>query len=272
MITISGLNYYQMADAIYIENLPTGLDAYGGYVAGSWPTYDALVAAFPTAKHLSITPFASYHADCLDIENGDATVADAPEWLGAWQPGNTPKPVLYTSAANLANLISTCTAAEVPRGSYLIWSAHYIGQHICGPDSCGYAQADGTQYADPGPIDESILSLAFFRTITPPIPAPTPTPTGDDMPAPCVFTTPDGNEQSFYVDADGKLNHYWFDKSNTRWSPPSVLASNWAPNCALSMAVYDGIYQVWGQLASGTPGQCYLDAPKNTWVVIPLPN
>lgn len=152
-----------MQDAIYVSNLQTGMDAYAGYVAGSWPTYSQMVARFPNSKHLSISPFASVQADCLDIETGDATVSQAAGWLAGWKPANTPLPVLYTSAGNVQNLINTLSAAGHPRSSYFIWSAHYNNvSHICGPGTCGYPQADATQWQDPGPYDSSLVPDTMF--------------------------------------------------------------------------------------------------------------
>lgn len=146
-----------------MSNLQAGMDAYAGYVAGRWPTYAQMVATFPGAKHLSISPFASVQADCLDIENGDATNDQAPGWLLSWRPGNTPLPVLYTSASNIQNLVNTLAAAGYRRSSYLIWSAHYTNTpHICGPGTCGYPQADATQWQDPGPYDSSLVPDTMF--------------------------------------------------------------------------------------------------------------
>lgn len=165
----------RMGDAITVTNMPAGLDAYAGYTAGHWPTYPTVVATFPNARHLSIAISAGHKADCLDIEPGDATNDQAPAWLASWQPGNTSKPVLYTSASNGAALIQTLERAGYGRDRYLYWSAHYTNTaHICGP-VCRYPQADGTQWTTHGDSwDESLLVDSFFG------PAPTPTPQPED--------------------------------------------------------------------------------------------
>src|SRR5208282_1038382 len=52
--------------------------AVAGYVGGKWPSLGGLIKRYPGAKHLSIAVNAGEDATCLDIENGDATPADAP--------------------------------------------------------------------------------------------------------------------------------------------------------------------------------------------------
>ena len=154
----------RMADSVDVNHLPDGMDAYAGYTSGTWPTYNAMVARFPHAFHLSIAINAGQRADCLDIEPGDATVADAPDWFHLWSPGHTPKPVFYTSASNAANLIGVLGANGILRERFLVWSAHYTNvSHICAPNVCGYPAADGTQWADHGPWDESLLADYFFN-------------------------------------------------------------------------------------------------------------
>jgi hypothetical protein len=155
-----------MGDGITVSNIPAGLDAVAGYVGGSWPTYWSVLSTFPAAKHLSIAVNASEKADCLDVEGGDASPGQIPGWFTSWTAGNTSLPVIYTSGSGIQNVIS---AAGRPRGSYLIWSAHYDWpqapgtSHICGPGTCGYPQADGTQWTTHNQVwDESVLNDNFF--------------------------------------------------------------------------------------------------------------
>jgi hypothetical protein len=58
------------------------------------------------------------------------------------------------------------------RTQFLVQSAHYTGvAHICGPDACGYPQADGTQYADKGKLgqntDLNVFAAHFLRAPAP---------------------------------------------------------------------------------------------------------
>lgn len=163
-----------MADAINVGNLPPGMDAYAGYVNGNWPTYPQVVSKFPTALHLSIAVNATADGDCLDIENGDATNAQAGPWVARQRNKGAKRPCVYTSLANAQALIATLDGVGIPRHSYRLWTAHYTNHsHICSP-ACGLGFtdiADGTQWTDHGgTYDESLLEDTFFDTPTPEAP------------------------------------------------------------------------------------------------------
>jgi hypothetical protein len=158
-----------MLDSIDVANLPAGADAYAGYVDGRWATWIELKAAFPKARLLSIAVFPVDDAECLDVESGDATVADVHDWFRRQQRRKVWRPVIYTSASNLVSLLATMNANGFARSSYRIWSAHYLsGEHICAPSSCGFPEADATQWRDSAPglhgsrVDESLLHHSFF--------------------------------------------------------------------------------------------------------------
>ena len=162
-----------MADSITVADLPPGMASYAGYVNGRWPTYSAVVAAHPGVQVLSITVVLADTAECLDVENGDATVAQAPSYVKMRVAAGIWRPVIYTSEANLSAVVGACAAVGLSRDAYRLWSAHYAGKHICGPTMCGSSvQADGTQWIDHGGWDESLLTDGFFA----PAPAPAPTP------------------------------------------------------------------------------------------------
>ena len=192
---------FRMLDSIYVTNLPDGSDAYLGYCDGFWPTVLELRARFPHARSVTLAVFPEDDAEGLDIEQGDATVAQVYDWFTRQQKRNVWRPVLYISAANAGSLLATMHANGFARSSFRLLTAHYrapAGKHICGPSVCGYPQADGTQWTDSAPglhgslIDESLLDGAFFPA--PPKPPPPPRPAvvtvqGDDM-----FILPDGSE------------------------------------------------------------------------------
>src|ERR1022692_3292301 len=75
-----------------IASLPTGADAYLGYVGGFWPTYLALLAKFPHSKILGMAINASEDAEGADCEKGDLSIAQMPGWThrqlarGVWRP------------------------------------------------------------------------------------------------------------------------------------------------------------------------------------------
>ena len=159
-----------MADAIDPANLPAGMDAYAGYVDGRWPDYQAEIQKFPAAHHLSISAFATDDSDCLDIETGDATNAQAGPWVARQRANGAGRPCVYTSLSNAQALIATLDGVGVPRASYRLWLAHYTNTaHICSP-ACGLGFtdiADGTQWTDHGGVyDESLLDDTFFTSPT----------------------------------------------------------------------------------------------------------
>jgi peptidoglycan hydrolase-like protein with peptidoglycan-binding domain len=163
-----------MYDSTTVADIPaTGMAAVAGYVGGHWPTFAALVARFPNIPALSIAVNSSQDAQCLDIENGDASPADVPAWLDRQaqaHPGRTP--ILYTSASQ----IPAVRAAAGSR-NYLLWSAHYgKGPHICG--SCGFQSADATQWADTGPngehVDQTLMTPSFLAAFAPQAASPIP--------------------------------------------------------------------------------------------------
>ena len=163
-----------MYDAIHLASFAgiTNADAFAGYVDGRWPTFPLLDALAPPGTHLlSIAVFAIDNADCLDIETGDATNAQAPEWVSRQLHAGASRPCLYTSASNVGALVTAMRGFS--RSQYRIWSAHYSGKHTCGPASCGAAPVpcDGTQWTDAShgrSLDESVLADDFFGSDPPP--------------------------------------------------------------------------------------------------------
>lgn len=163
-----------MYDTITPALLPAVADAYGAYVGGGWPTYNAVRAAYPRARILSIAVNAAEAAECLDIESGDAALADAPGWHGRAVARGVTLPADYASVSKMAALAAELAAAGIGRPHYRLWSAHYgAGPHICGPSTCAYRdpqgrmvpQCDGTQWTDAAHgmnLDASLLVPDFF--------------------------------------------------------------------------------------------------------------
>lgn len=168
-----------MWDSIDTTQLPPGPGyCYAGYVNGHWPNYNPIVSKFPGHHVLSIAVFASADADCLDVENGDATPQQAAGWFLRQLARGVARPCIYASASVIDTIISLMKAAGISRSSIRLWSAHYgSGAHICGPASCRLTSlpADGTQWTSSAlgrNLDESVLLDNFFGTT----PAPTPPP------------------------------------------------------------------------------------------------
>jgi peptidoglycan hydrolase-like protein with peptidoglycan-binding domain len=168
--------YITMFDAVDIAQIPSGATAVAGYVDGNYQTASHLAAMLPHASLLTIAVTAADDADCLDIETGDATPADAAGWYGRQRARGITRPCLYASAGLMESSVAPLIrAAGIARSSVRLWSAHYTGApHICGPSSCGAMStgADGTQWTDAAygrDLDESLLTADFFGTA--PVPA-----------------------------------------------------------------------------------------------------
>lgn len=153
--------------------MPVGNYAYAGYVNGHWPNYRSLVAAFPGKHVLSIAVSSGYDAECLDIEKGDATIAEAAPWVHRQYARGIERPVLYTSASAVNPLLTALTQSGINTMNVRIWSAHYGGgEHICGPSTCKMClPVDGTQWNDKAlgrNLDQSTLVDNFFGAIVMP--------------------------------------------------------------------------------------------------------
>lgn len=166
-----------MFDDTNVELLPAGPFAYAGYVGGDWPTFAELERKFPGHHLLSIAVNASEDAECLDIEAGDATIAQAPDWVKRQIRRGVFRPVLYVDASNMKALQQAMAAAGVPGNAWRLWTAHYLNKaHLCAPWSCGYGihEADGTQWTDKAlglSLDQSVLVPDFFDKPVKPAPA-----------------------------------------------------------------------------------------------------
>ena len=163
-----------MFDAVAVAAIPTDAKAVGCYVGPSVFTCDAVAKRCLKARRVKISQagMSKTPADVVDIETGDATIGTGTQWLKrklAGEPmggeaGKVPK--VYTSASTLKAFIAYAAAHGVPRSKYRIWSAHYgSGEHICGPDTCGFPQADATQWTDKAlgrDLDQSKLKSSFW--------------------------------------------------------------------------------------------------------------
>ena len=145
-----------MGDAIYLANLPTGLDLYAGYDDGNWPDAASIAAAFPGKTVMRITVFPNDNlGDCLDVENGDATPASAPGWTIRRRLAGHGGPLNYCSWSALPALRAQYSAQKVPEPAY--WIAGYPapdGDAIPTVPGCTIV---GHQWIDHGNWDESVM-------------------------------------------------------------------------------------------------------------------
>lgn len=157
-----------MYDSTDIAVIPSNPQAVAGYTAGYWPTYDPLVKKFPKAFHLSIAIKAADDADCLDIENGDATPDQAPEWVLRQRARGVHRPMLYASVSVMPAVIAALKKAGIPRTAVVLWTAHYTySAHLC-TSKCWHefqTTADLTQYSDKAMnrnLDASLVGAGVF--------------------------------------------------------------------------------------------------------------
>lgn len=164
-----------MFDDTSVELIPRAAKAVAGYVNGIYTTWPAILRLFPHAHHVSIAVNSSAIADCLDVEPGDATNADAPGWYHRFKEHAKKnhqlhrKPIFYTSASNADALVAALAEHRIKRGHYKLWTAHYgDGKHVCGPHTCGLTrhEADATQWTSSShsrSLDESRCKPSFWE-------------------------------------------------------------------------------------------------------------
>jgi len=167
---LKGTPVIYMEDAVTVGDLQPGYPAYAGYYNGTYANLTAMRQRFPNAYIVSVSPDGANGSMCIDIEPGDAVPGDAPGFWHNASHGGAIKPWFYGSASWTQSIVNALTAAGIPRSAYFIWSAHYIGAHICGPGSCGYPQADATQYGSNNAYDTSIVPT--YMVGTGPLPPP----------------------------------------------------------------------------------------------------
>lgn len=141
-----------MCDSITANFLPAGCDLYAGYDDGRWPDAAAIAARFPGKRVVRITTDPrDVIGDELDIESGDATIADAPAWLiGRRARGADPS--LYFSTALLTAVESYLARVRVP------WDrAHWHRADYNGVQKLEMGES-AHQWRDFGPYDSSVVA------------------------------------------------------------------------------------------------------------------
>jgi hypothetical protein len=141
----------KMYDSVTVSEIPTDTKAAAGYVGGSWPTFEngELRRRCPDARLVSVAVASRHNAECLDVEPGDATPADAPGWVRRAHERGIKRPIVYAAAGEMNAVLSALDAAGIHPDAYRVWTAHVgAGKHVCGPGTCGLipVKADATQW------------------------------------------------------------------------------------------------------------------------------
>lgn len=162
----------EMFDTVTLSTL-AGLQpaALAGYTSGYWPTYVPLTRAYPalaaTGHVVSINVYYTYHGNCLDVEPGDATPAQAAVWVGADLIAGFWKPCVYASLSTMAQVRYYLNAANIPRSAYRLWDADWTYYaHL----DAGYDATQWTDHAYSRNLDESTVSTTTFFQGPPPAP------------------------------------------------------------------------------------------------------
>lgn len=210
------MTLYTGADTIGgdIGLLPDGLNMYASYV-DNFGGYGELVARFGNAPWkpflLSITIFGN-HARCADVENGAMRPADLPHWYDNVAISDSVSPPwVYTSASNMG-----AVAQAMGGRKHIRWSAHFgAGEHICGPGTCGFPQADWTQWDDHGAHGENIdRSVGNWFP-----PSLTPAPIPKEIQMALTAAELNGVPHVFYEDKNGDV-YYTYQPQNAQTPGP----------------------------------------------------
>jgi hypothetical protein len=140
-----------MYDGVDAGTVPAGAAIYAGYVDGEWQSYDALVAKFPGALHVSICVTSADSARALDVESGDATPEEAPGWAARMRAAGNPYPVVYMDESNWPAVKAAFSSQGVAAPLY--WVAAYVSDPSTVPAIPSGAIA--VQYYDYGGYDAS---------------------------------------------------------------------------------------------------------------------
>lgn len=253
-------------DSTVAADCPPGAAHYFGYSTGAWLSYAGLAQLYGPSRVSSITVDANAPADMYDCEPGNGTPADCPRYYAGAKANGVKVPIIYCSASWSSAVIAAMNGTADYGSEWLLFSAHVgAGPHICGPSTCGFPQAHGTQWiwhGNPpdgkGNYDESLLGPAFapivgaIPTVIPPGGNPPHTPPAKKkvplMLAQVPFTLHDSNH-SFEVDSRGRLLHWRWVTGKT--PTVEVVTDQLVPDSQPTSAALDNLLQVWSETASG---------------------
>jgi len=144
-----------MYDAIEALNLPVGGDLYAGYIGGSWPDASAIAQRFPTKTVVRIAVQADENDGVvLDVEKGDATPAQAVDWVLHRRAAHV-DPTVYCNTSTWPAVVAAFQARKVGLPHW--WAAAYVNDPSKRPTSLP-AGAIALQWYDFGRYDASIVA------------------------------------------------------------------------------------------------------------------
>jgi len=122
-----------------------------GYLNGRYAWSQEDWALFPHATHVEITVSNRNMGDVLDVEQGDATPAEAEGWIAMRKAAGYWMPTIYCSLA-VAPAVRVGTGKYVLGKDYSIWIADYDGS-----TASVYPMSVAKQYKDTSAYDVSVV-------------------------------------------------------------------------------------------------------------------
>ena len=179
-------------DNVRPDLLDPGFPVYAGYWNGMYANMTALRARFPRDYLISVATnyYGSQGAMSVDVEPGTLAMDKTASFelclrfLNDYKAASGNLPIVYVMASWSKDMELYLDAHGQSRPSYFLWSAHYIGLHLCSPAGCGYGNsvADATQYAS-GRNDYDVFRGYVVGKGTPPPHIPGCCQLGDSGPA-----------------------------------------------------------------------------------------
>ena len=140
-----------MYDAVTPGNIPTSAQMVAGYVDGRYAWHANDWARFPNAVKVRIAVFSSTNdGHVLDIEPGCSTPASAPGWVQRRRAAGV-DPSVYCNTSTWPTVRAAFAAAHIAEPHYWIAAYPGIGAAL-------YPGSIAHQYADPGPVDISVVA------------------------------------------------------------------------------------------------------------------
>jgi hypothetical protein len=164
----------RMYDTVTLSTVPSNPFATAGYTSGFFVTYLPLRQRFPHAHTVSIAVNTSHHADCLDVEPGDAHPSEVVGWVRADKAAGFGKPCVYSSFFEFVDEIRPLLRrAGISSSQVFEWDADYLG---CPRLDATFDATQCTDRAFGRNLDESVVKLTYLSIATPPFRAPAPKP------------------------------------------------------------------------------------------------
>jgi hypothetical protein len=134
-----------MYDSVTPTAIPSDAEVVAGYVDGLYRWSQSDWDRFPTAVKVTIAVFANDDADVLDVETGDATPQQAPDWIRRQIVRGVSVPTIYCNMSVIDQVRAACVGLP-----FNWWAAHYTYVEHLEPGSVA------TQWTDHGPQGRNV--------------------------------------------------------------------------------------------------------------------